>query len=53
MSIAYLRKKYGISNEWIAEKLGYKSTKTYTNSPYKPKVENLMKAFHERIKERL
>ncbi len=53
MSIKHLRKRYGISNEWVAENMGYKSTKTYTNSPNKHKIESLMVGLYERIKERI
>jgi len=53
IDINHVRKKLNISNEWIAEKAGYSSTKSYTNSKNKPKVENMIVAIYSKIKETL
>lgn len=42
MDIKEVRKELGIDNTWIAEKLGYKSVKSYTNSSAKKRYENLI-----------
>lgn len=42
MDIKKVRKILGIDNSWIAKQLGFKSTKSYTNSSAKKRYENLI-----------
>jgi len=53
MEISEIRKKLGISNSWIAKKLGFKTTKSYNNSSAKKRYENLIIEICKRYEEKL
>lgn len=48
MDIKKVRKILGIDNSWIAKTLGFKSTKSYTNSSAKKRYENLIVEVHKK-----
>lgn len=51
MDIKEVRKALGIDNSWIAEKLGFKSKKTYQNSSAKKRFDNLIVELYKKFKE--
>lgn len=51
MNISDVRRKLGISNDWIAKKLGFKSKKTYENSTAKHRYENLIIEIYNKVLE--
>lgn len=53
MKISEIRKKLGISNSWIAKKLGFKTVRSYNNSSAKKRYENLIIEICKRYEEKL
>lgn len=45
MEINELRKRFGVSNGWIADKMGYSNVHSYNNSKGKERIENLLCCF--------
>lgn len=50
MKIGEIRKILGISNSWIADKMGYKNLKSYNNSAGKKKIEKLIIEVYKKTK---
>lgn len=47
-----VRKALGIDNSWIADKLGFKTKKTYQNSTAKKRFDNLIVELYKKFKEK-
>lgn len=51
MDIKDVRKALGISNTWIARKLGFRNVKAYNNSSAKKRYESFIVELYKKFKE--